>query len=133
MKFPTIHNGAKPKRSNGKLTFTYFDSFGEPLEDTKHELTPMEICQKVKDRMERFMLAGPGVRESEISRLERKWISAHGLSTLRQAWELLDAHGKMEMQMMLDENSHFGISDPAWAKRHKKDRHAIEGDNQVPL
>lgn len=132
-KFPEIWNGAKAKVSDGKLTYTYIDSYGDVIEETKTILSPLEICQKVKDRAERFHLAGPGSRESETSRAERKCISAHDEGCLHKAWDLLDEHGKMEMSMMLDGSSHHGISSPTWAKKHAEDRASIVGDNQVPL
>ena len=133
MKFPKPHNGATAKKKDDKLTFTYVDSFGEVLTETRPILTPLEICQKVKDRMERFKLAGPGSRESDISRAERKWISAHDVECLRKTWDMLDDHGKMEFDMMFNAASHFGISDPSWAKAHKKKKHVVIGDNQAPL
>lgn len=126
-------NGAKAKFHDDKLTFTYIDSYGDVLTETKPILTPFEVKQKVVDRMDRFHYAGPGSRESEISRAERKWISAHPEKCLKKVWDLLDDHGKMEMSMMLGMDSHHGISDPKWAKQHVKERHEIVGDNEVPL
>ena len=49
------------------------------------------------------------------------------------AFHKLDKHGQMEMEMMFSKMSHFGISDPSWAKAHKGDRTAIIGDNLLPL
>lgn len=132
-KFPHIMNGAKAIIRDDKLTFTYIDSYADVITETKPMLTPMEVCQKVIDRMERFKCSGPGVRESEISRAERKWISAHPEKCLKKAWDQLDEYGKMEMSMMLSMDSHHGISDPGWAKKHTDERHEIVGDNEVPL
>ncbi len=133
MTFPKMMSGAKAKISNGGMTFTYLNSYGEKIDETKPILTSFEIKQKVTDRMERFHYAGPGARESEISRAERKWISAHSEECLKKAWNLLDEHGKMEMSMLLSKDSHYGISNPDWAKKHSKERHSIIGDNEVPL
>jgi len=132
-KFPHMMNSGKAIIKDDKLTFTYIDSYGEVITETKPILTPFEIKQKVVDRMERFKYAGPGVRESEISRAERKWVSAHPESCLKETWTMLDEHGQMEMAMMLDMNSHHGISDPTWAKQHAEERSEISGDNSVPL
>ncbi len=131
--FPKINNGAKAHIDGKGITFTYMNSFSDVITETKPILTPSKIKQKVVDRMERFHDAGPGTRESEISRAERKWISAHPVSLLQRVWDKLDEHGRMEMSMMLSEKSHYGISDPSWAKAHKKEREAIMGDNMVPL
>ncbi len=132
-KFPHIWNGAKAKCTDDKLTFTYIDSYGEVINETKPKLSAQEICDKTVERHHRFGMSGPGSRESEISRAERKWISAHDESLLREAWDLLDDDGKMEFSMMLSMDSHHGISSPKWAKQHAKDRENIIGDNQVPL
>lgn len=126
-------NGAKAVFSNGKLTYTYIDSYGEVITDTKKVLTPEQVAQKVRGRLHRFMDAGPGVRESEISRAERKCISAHPEKCLREAWNLLGDHGKMEMSMMLSMDSHHGISDKTWADKNAKERPNIIGDNMTDL
>lgn len=126
-------NGAKAVVRDGRITFTYLDSFGDVITETKKLLSPKEIKVKVLDRMERFKDAGPGSRESEISRAERKCISGHPESLLRETWDLLDDHGKMEFSMMLSMDSHYGISDPKWAKEHEEERTEIIGDNMVPL
>ena len=133
MSFPEMMNGAKGQMRNGKVTFTYLDSYGEVITETKNILNPREIREKVMDRMKRFHSGGPGVRESETSRAERKWVSAHPIALLKDAWDKLDNHGKMEMSMMLSRDSHHGISNPKWAKAHEKDRSNIIGDNMVPL
>jgi 4-alpha-glucanotransferase len=131
--FPKIHNGAKARKSDGNLTYTYIDSYGDVITETKPQLEPDAIAEMTIDRMERFKSAGPGSRESEISRAERKYISAHDESVLRAAWNKLDDHGKMEFDMMLSEKSHHGISDSRWADNNTKEREEIVGDNQVPL
>jgi hypothetical protein len=132
-KFVKPHNGAQAKVSDGELTFTYIDSYGDVITETKPILTPYEICQKVKDRMERFKMVGPGSRESEISRAERKWLAAHPVDILHAAWNKLDGHGQMEMSMMFNPDSHFGISSQSWAKQYSDYRSSIVGDNGVPL
>lgn len=128
-----MNNGGKTKLSEGGITFTYMNSYGDVITETKTVLDVDGICEHVKDRMHQFHSAGPGVRESEVSRAIRKWISAHPVSLLRQAWDKLDDHGRMEMDMMLSEKSHYGISDPTWAKKHRKEREVIIGDNLIPL
>ena len=133
MSFPKMMNGAKARMSDGDMTFTYITSFGDVITETKPVLSVDRICEHVKDRMHQFHSAGPGVRESETSRAIRKWISGHPVSILRSAWDKLDDHGRMEMDMMLSEKSHHGISDPKWAKAHSKERESIIGDNMVPL
>lgn len=126
-------NGAKAIRSHGTLEFTYLDSYGEAITEVLPELTCQQICNKIMGRMYRFKEAGPGIRESEISRAERKWISAHPLETLKKVWSGLDHHGQMEMSMMLSKDSHYGISNPDWAEEHMEKRKKISGDDLVPL
>ncbi len=131
--FPHMMSGAKPSIRDNKLNFTYIDSYGEVIDDIRPILSPTQIRRKVMARMRRFEDAGPGSRESEISRAERKWISAHPRQLLKVAWNLLDEHSKMEMSMMLSEYSHYGISSPSWARRHARERHEIIGDNMTDL
>ena len=133
MKFPHIMNGAKAKKSNGKLTFTYIDSYGNVITETKKQLTAKEICDKVIESHDRFGMSGPGSRESELSRAERKYISAHDEPMLREVWDLLDENNKMEMSMMLSMDAHHGISDKTWADKHAKERSNIIGDNMTDL
>ena len=132
-KFPHIWNGAVAKRSDGKLTFTYIDSYGDVITDTKKMLRQSEIVQMTKARHERFVHAGPGSRESEISRAERTYISAHPEINLKDAWSVMDEDTQMEFSMMLSMDSHHGISDKKWADKHVTEREEIIGDNQVPL
>jgi len=132
-KFPAIHNSGKAKLSGGNITFTWIDSLGKVHTDTKKLLSANEMAGMIEERMERFHLAGPGSRESEESRAERKHISAHPEKDLREVWRLLDEHGQMEMAMMLDMNSHHGISDPKWAKAHASRRSEIVGDDEQAL
>lgn len=127
--FPKIHNFAKPEIRNGKITFTYITSLGKVVTETKDILESEEIAERIKDRHERFYDSGPGTRESEFSRAERKYISAHPELILRKVWSLLDKDGKVEMSMMLEMNSHMGISDPKWAKEHTEKRNTIMGDD----
>ena len=53
-KFPHIWNGATAKRSDGDITFTYIDSYGDVITETKGVLSPSQIARKVVDRMGRF-------------------------------------------------------------------------------
>lgn len=131
--FPEPHNGGKASIRDDEITFTYITSFGEVITETKRLLDSGKIVNKIKDRTRRFKDAGPGSRESELSRAERKWIAAHPISILKQAWNLLDKDGKMEMSMMLDMNAHYGISDKKWAEEYVKERESIIGDNMIPL
>lgn len=131
--FPHMMNGAKAQMVDGNLKFTYIDSYGSVITETKDTLSPKEIKHKVVDRLHRFMSAGPGSRESELSRAERKWISAHPESILKKTWNSLDEHGQMEMSMMLSMDSHYGISSREWAKAHVKERSNIIGDNMTDL
>ncbi len=133
MKFPTVSRGGNPKIQRGVVRFTYLDSLSRVHTKSKPLMDSKEIAKRIVERMERFHAAGPGSRESESSRAERKWISAHPEAILRRAWAALDDHGKMEMVMMLDHNSHWSTSDPAWAEKHQKARSKIYGDDRKPL
>lgn len=133
MHFPEMMNSGRAKMSDGHLTYTYLNSFGDVITETKPMLNCDEICEHVMDRYDQFHNAGPGVRESEASRATRKWLSAHPIRLLKQAFHKLDEHGQMEMEMMFSKMSHHGISDPKWAKAHRQDRESIIGDNLVPL
>ena len=132
-KFPSIHNSGKAKIVKGAVTYTWIDSLGKVHTDTKKLLSAGEMAERIEERMERFHLAGPGSRESEESRAERKHISAHPEKDLREAWKTLSQHGKMEMVMTLDMNSHHGISDPKWAQAHTTRRTEISGDDGEAL
>jgi hypothetical protein len=46
---------------------------------------------------------------------------------------LLDEHGRMEMVMALDMDSHHGISDPDWMEKHRSRRENIIGDDKKAL
>ena len=129
MKFPVISRGGKPEISGNSVRFTYLDSLSQVHSETKPLLTPEDIARRIKRRLGRFKAAGPGARESETSRTERKLISAHPEETLRKAWGLLDDHGKMEMVMMLDHNSHWSTSDPGWAEENQQRLSKIHGDD----
>ena len=131
--FPKIHNNGKAEISGNQITFSHIDSYGIPMTETARVLSPKKIASMVSDRLARFQKAGPGSRESETSRQERKYISGHPESTIRAAWELLDDHNKMELEMMLDMSSHHGISDPAWMKTHARRRDSIIGDDRQAL
>ena len=131
--FPHIHNSGKAEIQDNNITFSYVDSYGHGLTETAKVLSPRRMAMMIEARMKRFHSAGPGSRESEQSRQERKYISAHPEETLREAWNILDDHGKMEMDMMLDPSSHHGISDPDWIKSHVKRRDEIIGDDKREL
>ena len=128
-KFPHIHNPGKAMIENGEVTFTYMDSLQNAITKTKAVLTAQQIVTKTKARLARFKKSPIGTRESESSRAERKYISAHPESLLRRAFELMDEHTRMEMSMMLDRSSHAGISDPAWAQRKDDELKAMVGDD----
>jgi len=132
-KFPKIHNGAPAVIWEGKVTFTYITSLGNVVHERKPILEVHQVMDKVRDRMMRFRKAGPGSRESEYSRAERKYVSAQSESLLRKVWDVLDDDEKMEMSMMLSEDSHFGISDPAWARKHAEKKDYIIGDDGEDL
>lgn len=114
-KFPRIHNFGQAHIEGTQITFSYFDSNGQLMTETKYILSPAEIASRTKQRLARFKSLPPGTRESDESRSERKWISAHPEGELRKSWALMDEDTRMEFVMMLDMNSHLGISDPAWA------------------
>lgn len=119
-RFPRIHNFGKVVKTDGKLTFSYIDSYGTAVEETLPELTAEQIVELVNQRMGAFEEAPPGAREGDKLRSERKYISAHDESIVRQAWEGMDEHQKMELEMMLDRSSHKGIADPAEAKESEE-------------
>ena len=131
--FPKIYNHGKAEISGNQITFSHIDSYGKPATETARILTPKKIASMIYERYERFGKSGPGSRESEKSRQERKYISAHPEETIRAAWNLLDDHGKMELEMMFDMSSHHGISDPKWIKAHARRRDDIVGDDNRPL
>ena len=133
MKFPEISRGGKPEILGNSVRFTYLDSISQVHTNTKPLMAAEEIARRIEARMERFHSAGPGSRESESSRAERKLISAHPEEALRKAWALLDDHGKMEMVMMLDKNSHWSTSDPGWAAENQQRLSKIHGDDGKPL
>ena len=127
--FPKIYNHGKAEISGNQITFSHIDSYGNTVTETARILVPKKIASMIYERHERFEKAGAGSRESEKSRQERKYISAHPEKTIRLAWDLLDDHGKMELEMMFDMSSHHGISDPAWMKAHARRRDSIVGDD----
>lgn len=129
-KFPDIHNFGKSHIEGSTITFTYFDSHGQVRTETLHLMSPREIVHRTANRHARFKSMPPGTRESEESRRERKWISAHRLSVLRPAWALMDSETKMEFVMMLDMKSHLGISNPEWAGEHRSvEVREVKGDD----
>ena len=134
MKFPQIHNNAEPEIAGGNISFSYLSSLGEAKTETKPMLAAKSILDLVKARYERFKSQiGKGARESEASRSERKYISAHPASVLKAAWNLSEDDLKMELMMMLDESSHSGISDPVWLQENAKPQTAVIGDDGKPL
>ena len=133
MPFPSINSKGKPVIKGNSVTFSYLTSFSQPVTETKPLLSAGQIVQKVSARLQRFHSSPPGTRESETSRAERKWIAAQPEAVLREAWDRMDGHQKMEFSMMFDPNSHFGLSDPIWAKEHAKNIPKIVGDDKIPL
>ncbi|KKN00372.1 hypothetical protein LCGC14_1138470 [marine sediment metagenome] len=133
MEFPTIRQEGKAKIEDGEITFTWITTLGKPVTETKPLLTPEKIVQVTKARHERFHSMPPGTRESEQARLDRKHVSAHPEKTLRAAWDLMDEDTQMELCMMLDESSHYGISDPKWAKEHQGKASEVMGDDGKAL
>lgn len=132
-KFPMIHQEGKAAIENGQITFTHITSLGKVVTETKPVLTPEQIIKEAKARHERFKEAGPGSRESEESRAKRKHVSAHPESIIREAWKDMDEETRMELSMMLSMDSHYGISDPEWAKGHANKINKIQGDGGKPL
>lgn len=129
-RFPHIHNFGQAHIEGSTITFTYFNSHGQVITETRHIMSPQEVVDRTVKRHARFMSMPPGTRESEESRRERKWISAHRLGVLRPAWALMDGETKMEFVMMLDMNSHMGISDPEWASEHRSvEVREVKGDD----
>ncbi len=129
MEFPAIYNSGKAQTQDGKVTFSYLDSLSRPRTETKPLMEATEVLQLIRQRMKRFKTAPPGARESARSRRERKYIAAQPEKILREAWEDADEYLRMEFSMMLSENSHHGISDPAWLKKHAGPRAEVPGDN----
>ena len=133
MPFPNIARAGQGKIDRGFITYHFLNSFSQPVERIAYLLEPEEIVAKTKARHNRFHSTGPGSRESESSRGERKLISAHPMRTLHEAYELMDEPTRMEFNMMLDEKSHYGNSDPIWMKTHAMFRNRIVGDDKQPL
>lgn len=131
--YPKIFNHGKAEiQDNGRMvTFTYLDSWRTAHTVTLPTLTPYQIVEKVKARHKRFK-ESPG-RESDVSRYQRKYISAQKPSTLLKAWQMMDEETRMEFAMMFDANSHHGISDKAWAEAHQTNEVYVGGDDGRPL
>lgn len=133
MNFPDIHNEGKAGMAGGMIAFTYLDSTLNAITVAKPLLTAYEIVTKTKERLAMFKSAPPGARESDISRYERKYISAHPEGILIRAWKMMDHHTKMEFVMMLDRRSHHGMSDPAWAHRNAANLTEVIGNDEKVL
>lgn len=131
--YPKIHSHGVPKfEDNGRMvTFTYLDSWSSAHTVTLPTLTPYQIMEKVKARHKRFK-ESPG-RESDVSRSQRKYISAQLSATLLKAWQMMDEDTRMEFSMMFDERSHHGISDKVWAEEHQTHEVQVRGDDGRPL
>ncbi len=131
--YPKIFNHGVPKlEDNGRMvTFTYLDSWHSAHTTTLPVLTPYAVVEGVKARHKRFK-ESPG-RESDVSRSQRKYISAQPSATLLKAWQMMDEDTRMEFNMMLDEKSHHGISDKAWAEAHQTNEVYVKGDDGRPL
>ncbi len=132
-KFPHIHNEGKALIVDGKITLTFFDSWGAPHTVTWRMLSPKAIATWTKARLKRFKSEPPGTRESEMSRKERKLIAAHPPALLRRAWNQMDEPTRMEFVMMLDMASHHGISDPAFARKQTRRLAEVSGDDGKEL
>ena len=132
-KFPMIYQEGKAKIEGGQIEFCYITSLGKVVKASKPLLGAEEIVEKTKARHARFKEEGPGTRESEESRAERKCISAHPEKCLKEAWEKMDEDTRMEFVMMLSMDSHYGISDPEWAEAHAEKVPSIQGDDGESL
>jgi len=133
MAFPMPDRGEAPLITHGKLTYSYLDSFGSARTETKPALSAQQIIELVKQRMMRFDRAGPGARESDFSRRERKYITAHPIGLLKAAWARADKMTRMEMAMMFDPNSHYGNSSRAWVEKNQRPHQQVIGDDGAPL
>jgi hypothetical protein len=131
--YPDVHNhGVAEIHDNGRMiTFTYLDSWNTAHTVTLPVLTPAQIVLSVEGRHKRFE-ESPG-RESNDSRFQRKYISAQRPSVLLRAFQLMDESTRMEFSMMLDSNSHHGISNRSWAEAHQTHEVQMRGDDGRPL
>ena len=75
--FPHIHNSGEAIYQDGNVTFSWFNSLGQSITETLKILPAKRIAALMVARMGRFQSAGPGSREGEQSREERKYVSAH--------------------------------------------------------
>ena len=133
MAFPKPDNSGKAQIVGNQVRFSYLDSLSKAVTETKPLLTAQEIIGLVEAREKRFDEAPPGARESDASRRERKYIAAQPEGVLKQAWEEMTGHTKMEFAMMLDMNSHHGLSDPKWMATHAGNVSQVLGDDQKPI
>lgn len=131
--FPKIHNFDKAIIEGDNITFTYVTSLSKVVTETKPILEPDDIIELIDERIYRFGEAPVGARESEMSRAERKYISAHPEKVLREAFDSMNDDQKMELDMMLSEKSHTGISNPKWVKYNVFERNDIVGDDKKKL
>lgn len=133
MTFPKIMRGENPIPKDGTLTFNYLNSYGKAITKTLPVLTPDKILKLVKERMDRFNKSNPSARESEKSRADRKYISAHPVSILKEAFNKANNHQKMEMEMMLSKDSHYGNSTLKWVRKNEVKRQEVISDNNKPF
>lgn len=132
--FPKMLNHGKAKTVAGVLLqFSYLDSRSRGVTEIRPALRPDGIVSLVQERMDRFRKAPPGARESDRSRRERKYISAHPPQILHKAWNLMNEGQRMEFDMMLSSSSHHGISDPNWVKEHQEPTGQVLGDDKQKL
>lgn len=132
--FPTLSNFGLVHVVDGKVTFSYRDSYGIGHTVTKPVLTADRIVQMVRLRAERFDASGELNRESNSSRTDRKYIAAQPNQILRQAWAKANDEERREMAMMLSQDSHNGTSSASWLARSKdKTAQRVEGDDGRPL
>lgn len=129
--YPDVFNHGVAEFHERTVTFTYLDSWHASKTVTMPILSPTQVVEKVKARHKRFM-ESPG-RESDLSRFERKYISAQRSSVRLNAWQLMDEPTRMEFSMMFDSSSHHGISNRSWAEAHQTQEVFVKGDDGRPL
>jgi len=130
--FPEMHNFGKAVQKDSKIMFTYMDSYGNAITETKIILTPLSILKLVNTRLDGFIKYRQS-RESDGFRADRKYISAHPKEILLATWEIANKMQKMELEMMLSKMSHIGISDPEWARKNEKSLTSVIGNNGKEL
>jgi len=133
MAFPVMDNSGTAQIKDGQVTFSYMDSWGRAQTETRPLLTPAQIVAMAHARDKRFEAVGEFCRESDESRTERKYIAAQPRLILLRAWALAKGEDRDELAMMLDGNSHHGISDPKWLKANAKAKQTVLADDGKTL